>query len=618
MRRRRAVGGLVRRIPLLLLAAWLPLAVVAAEAADALGGAGGVYGGEARVWRVGPGAKAQTIRIDTGPLPGAGEAATLRRATALRGRVAAAASGPGGRSLWLVLGGGAVRELTAAPPAASGRFAPRIDLRPAADLPAGERAVALLAVEDGLWVLTRPADAAATAGGAAAEPEAAAVASGPASEAAPAGDAAEPATRSRAMELRLLGVGGASPPAPPESPRPATAGPAEPAPPASLLFLGRQGWERHAAPGGAGAEGTDAFLLPAGDAADPGRPAVLLRDAAGGLTLHDPAAGGGGDAGAWARRSLGTSPPLIAAPLPLDGGAVLLFGGEADAGASAEILRPAAPKPRLPLADAEPALAAEGPLAGAFAGNGRWWLAREADPPPAGAAAPAWLRWAAEAPAEEGLSLVPVSAEGTPGTPRAVGVSRNPAGGIAADFPLLLLVLMVATMATFLFWRRDPRKQELRLGPDQRLATTPTRLAAAAIDLLPGLLLAWLAFGSTAESLFAHWPGLGRPSTPLQTLPPLLVVGVTTLHTGLAEAVTGRSLGKLLLRLRVADLAGGRVGFGRALLRMAMKPVDLLAVLLLVLPLINPHRQRLCDLVAGTVVLGPAGSDADRGASPGP
>ena len=45
---------------------------------------------------------------------------------------------------------------------------------------------------------------------------------------------------------------------------------------------------------------------------------------------------------------------------------------------------------------------------------------------------------------------------------------------------------------------------------------------------------------------------------------------------------------------------------------MLLKPVDLLAVLLLVLPLINPHRQRLADLVAGTVVLAEDVSEEDE------
>lgn len=139
------------------------------------------------------------------------------------------------------------------------------------------------------------------------------------------------------------------------------------------------------------------------------------------------------------------------------------------------------------------------------------------------------------------------------------------------------------------------------------------RLAAAGIDAGPGLLAAWWLLGAEPSDLAAHWPGLGRPGTPAEMLPPLLFVLVTVVHTSVSEMLSGRSLGKALLRLRVADLQGRPVRWDRALGRAALKPVDLLAVLLLVLPLINPHRQRLADLVAGTVVLGEDEAEGESG-----
>ncbi len=250
--------------------------------------------------------------------------------------------------------------------------------------------------------------------------------------------------------------------------------------------------------------------------------------------------------------------------------------------------------------------------------GGRLWIASEAPPPPPPAAeaaagdAPAWARFAAEPPAERGLRLVPYELDGSRGVDRRVGVTERSRPAGVADFPLLLLVLMVATAATFIFWRRDPKRQQLKLDEGQRLATVGSRLAAAGIDLAPGFLGAWLLFSAEPAEIFAHWPGLGRPSLLVEVVPPLFLVVVTVLHTGLAEALTGRSLGKALLRLRVTDLAGRRVTAKRALARMLLKPVDLLAVLLLVLPLINPHRQRLCDLVAGTVVLAEDEAEAEK------
>lgn len=67
-----------------------------------------------------------------------------------------------------------------------------------------------------------------------------------------------------------------------------------------------------------------------------------------------------------------------------------------------------------------------------------------------------------------------------------------------------------------------------------------------------------------------------------------------------AEGLFGTTIGKLAFGLQAYAVRGGAVGFGRAFVRMLLRPVDLLAIggILALLP---GHR-RLGDLLGGTVV----------------
>ena len=568
----------------------------------------GVFGGEAGLWLLSPGEKPGTTAVHAGAFPGAlpgggGAGASgglLRLQTTLTGEVTHAAAADDGRSLWVTLGGGGVQRLLG-PAAGSEAGASRragISFMPAEDLPPGHTARTLAVAGGRPWVI--------------ADVDAEAQAEAGEDRDAGGGVREPPAGRSRALNLVLrghsrpvedAGVGAA----PPEEIAAPNAAAPEPGDAAVLLVLRTDGWERLRLPTPPGetdaAPGRWAIVpVPVAVAAEAGaRPPLLHRAAGGRLTAFRP----DGEEGGWREATLGEASSLAADPLALDGGGgVLLLEGEGG-GVRAEALRPDAARGRVPLLPGEAALPGSDAATGFLATGGRLWVAT---PGPAPAAAdaealPGWASFAAEEPAERGLRLTPVGLDGAVGEPRELGVTDRPPTPGVADFPLLLLVLMVATAATFLFWRRDPAKQELRLGERQRLAGLGVRVGAGLIDLVPGLLAAWLLFDALPREVFSHWPGLGRPSTPAEVLPPLLVLLVTVLHTGVAEVLTGRSLGKALLRLRVAGLDGQRPPRQKLVLRALLKPLDLLAVLLLVLPLINPARQRLPDLLAGTVVL---------------
>lgn len=71
------------------------------------------------------------------------------------------------------------------------------------------------------------------------------------------------------------------------------------------------------------------------------------------------------------------------------------------------------------------------------------------------------------------------------------------------------------------------------------------------------------------------------------------------------EGASSRTPGKLLVGIRVSRADGGRAGWGRALVRNAMRFVDYLMLFLvgIVAMLLSRSNQRLGDRVAGTYVV---------------
>lgn len=70
----------------------------------------------------------------------------------------------------------------------------------------------------------------------------------------------------------------------------------------------------------------------------------------------------------------------------------------------------------------------------------------------------------------------------------------------------------------------------------------------------------------------------------------------------LFSGITGTTLGKLFVGLVVSRTHGGRAGLGRTFVRELLLPLDLVLIGFL-LAAVLPKRQRLGDLVAGTVVV---------------
>lgn len=136
--------------------------------------------------------------------------------------------------------------------------------------------------------------------------------------------------------------------------------------------------------------------------------------------------------------------------------------------------------------------------------------------------------------------------------------------------------------------------------PDSQLATLPARVAGALIDIGAMLL------GFTASAVL--WAATLGPSGDALTAG--LIIFAASLQAGypvVFETVTGgRSLGKIAMGLRVVADDGGPERFPQALIRALVAMLEIWALVgipALVCSLLAPHRKRLGDLLAGTVVI---------------
>jgi uncharacterized RDD family membrane protein YckC len=179
----------------------------------------------------------------------------------------------------------------------------------------------------------------------------------------------------------------------------------------------------------------------------------------------------------------------------------------------------------------------------------------------------------------------------------------------------IIFILLIALLALSLWqWRRRP--MQLRLPQTLKPAYLRQRVLAGAIDL---------ALPVFAVVLFRHlyrdqqWISLGKQWFDAlwdQELwgrsPELLwILAGYTAHVTITELLTGRSLGKTVLGIKVVAIDGERPRPLPILLRNAMRAIEVSTGLLLIYVLLNDQRQRLGDLLARTIVVREAAPDEE-------
>ncbi|MFI5778481.1 RDD family protein [Nocardia sp. NPDC051570] len=138
------------------------------------------------------------------------------------------------------------------------------------------------------------------------------------------------------------------------------------------------------------------------------------------------------------------------------------------------------------------------------------------------------------------------------------------------------------------------------------IARIPTRAAAFLIDVVLQFVLAWLLFAAVVMLLVRFDPDIAWLDTAV------LVIFVTVLAGYPVTCETllrGRTVGKLMLGLRVVRADGGPIDFRHALTRgLAGAIVDFWALggfgaVAVVTSLCSPRARRIGDILAGTVVV---------------
>ncbi|MEM6332612.1 MAG: RDD family protein [Planctomycetota bacterium] len=183
--------------------------------------------------------------------------------------------------------------------------------------------------------------------------------------------------------------------------------------------------------------------------------------------------------------------------------------------------------------------------------------------------------------------------------------------GLAIELTVLAAAIV---MVLVWYWRRPVEERTPQLPDGVAIAMLSQRLTAAAIDVLPVAGLACLAWRMSPGQLYAHWPGSMATSWEwTAVLPGAAVIGGVILHTTVAELITGKSLGKHITGLRVVTLDGSTPTPRQVVVRGLLRVMELVAWLLALLLIVGPYRQRLGDLVVGTLVVVDRPDEQDEG-----
>lgn len=155
-----------------------------------------------------------------------------------------------------------------------------------------------------------------------------------------------------------------------------------------------------------------------------------------------------------------------------------------------------------------------------------------------------------------------------------------------------------------------PAKQIASSGPTAsavfECAGLGRRFAAHLVDGFI-CLLAYIVIGSMVASQTGGMTDDGFSMEGAPALAAILLTFVVTLgYFAVFESTSsGKTLGKLMVGIRVADVSGGKATFRQALIRNVLRLVDGLVFYIvgIILILRSDRKQRLGDRVAGTVVL---------------
>jgi uncharacterized RDD family membrane protein YckC len=177
----------------------------------------------------------------------------------------------------------------------------------------------------------------------------------------------------------------------------------------------------------------------------------------------------------------------------------------------------------------------------------------------------------------------------------------------------LMLVILIVVMAAVFGLRRESLGAPSKLPRGVLIAFPIQRLLAMCVDLLP-FTLAWSAvlglnWADAVRTLLGWgWHGvLGDAGWPPSTITLWWSASAAAyvVYAAIMETLTGRTVGKVLTRVRVVQESGAPAGLLRCVVRNVLRLIELIPPLwvLAFLVVLSPRRQRLGDLFARTVVV---------------
>ena len=206
---------------------------------------------------------------------------------------------------------------------------------------------------------------------------------------------------------------------------------------------------------------------------------------------------------------------------------------------------------------------------------------------------------------QDQLNITQMNMQGEMTATARLKVMTQPRWPSTISFLMLVIMLALATLIMFAYWRQGQAWNQLDLPHEMVLADLLRRIAAGLIDLAPIMTVIIYAYDIKPDELVNQWSA-PRSGQQTQMLASLIGMGCFFAHTFVTELFTARTVGKALMGLRVSTMSGQQPMLWQVFMRNIMKPFELFSWPLLVMPLISPNRQRLGDLVARTVIVAKA------------
>lgn len=204
----------------------------------------------------------------------------------------------------------------------------------------------------------------------------------------------------------------------------------------------------------------------------------------------------------------------------------------------------------------------------------------------------------------------------------------DPVARVAAPLQMLTVLILVIVFSLLFTLRRGAMLEAAILPPGWELALITQRILAGLIDFIPfsvaAALLLKLPWWESLQQIITWAASVNYSGEEIEPVRLLtwwtLSTGGYTLYSLVMELIAQRTIGKVLVGLRLLTDVGARPAMWQIVLRNLMRPVELLPSIWVLgfLMVLSRNRQRLGDIFARVVVVRRSPTvTPDQSAAPG-